>query len=133
MFNLAVGIIIGTAFSNVVKSLVVDMLTPPFGFLLGGVDFSNLTIKIRNFVYVDQPPVVVRYGKFIEEIISLLIMALVLFFLIKLINKLEEIATKRRLKEEKQKKIELSDEGKILLDIRNILARKIILFDEILV
>jgi large-conductance mechanosensitive channel len=59
-------------------------------------------------------------------------MALVLFILIKLINKLQEIATKRQLEEQKKVKIELSDEGKILLDIRNILARKIVLVDEIL-
>jgi len=108
------------------------MITPPFGFLLGGVDFSNLTIKIQNFVYADQPPVVVRYGRFIQELLYLFIMALALFLLIKLINKLQSIATKRQLEEQKKVKIELSDEGKILLDIRNILARKIVLFDEIL-
>jgi large conductance mechanosensitive channel len=108
------------------------MITPPFGFLLGGVDFSNLTIKMQNFVYTDQPPVVVRYGRFIQELIYLFIMALVLFVLVKLINKLQEIATKRQLEEQKKLKIELSDEGKILLDIRNILARKIVLVDEIL-
>jgi len=107
------------------------MITPPFGFLLGGVDFSNLTIKIQNFVYADQPPVVVRYGRFIQELLYLFIMALALFLLIKLINKLQSIATKRQLEEQKKVKIELSDEGKILLDIRNILARKIVLVDEI--
>ncbi len=99
--------------------------------LLDGVDFINLTIKMRNFIYRDKPPVVIRYGKFFQEMISLFIMALILFFIIKAVNKLSEIANKKQLEEKKQMKIELSDEGKILLDIRNILARKIILIDEI--
>jgi len=100
-------------------------MTPPFGLLLDGVDFSNLTIKMQNFIHNDQPPVVIRYGKFLQEIIDLLIIALVLFFTIKSINKLQKIAIKKRLEEENQTKIELSDEGKILLDIRNMLAKKI--------
>jgi large conductance mechanosensitive channel len=65
VLDLAIGIIIGTAFTNVVKSLVDDIITPPFGLILGGVDFVNLTIKMKNFVYKDQPPVVIRYGKFL--------------------------------------------------------------------
>ncbi len=45
------------------------MITPPFGLILGGVDFVNLTMKMKNFVYKDQPPVVIRYGKFIQAMI----------------------------------------------------------------
>jgi len=131
LFDLAIGIIIGTAFANVVRSLVEDIITPPFGLLLDGVDFINLTIKMGNFIYRDKPPVVIRYGKFLQEMISLFIMALILFFIIKAVNKLSEIAIKKQLEEKKQMKRELSDEGKILLDIRNILVRKIILIDEI--
>ncbi len=63
--DLAIGIIVGKAFTNVVQSLVDDIITPPFGLILGGVDFVNLTIKMKNFVYKDQPPVVIRYGKFL--------------------------------------------------------------------
>ncbi|UJR25761.1 hypothetical protein I4U23_007115 [Adineta vaga] len=132
VFDLAVGIIIGTAFSNVVKSLVEDIVTPPFGFLLGGVDFANLTIKMRNFIYTDQPPVVIRYGKFIQEILYLLIMALVLFFLIKGINKIHEIASKRLLEEGKKKVKELSDEAKILTEIRDILAKQNPMIEEVM-
>ncbi|CAF1045844.1 unnamed protein product [Rotaria sordida] len=76
VLDLAIGIIIGTAFQSVVKSLVDDIITPPFGLIFDGVDFSNLTIKMKNFVHKDQPPVVIRYGIFIQQIIHLLIMAL---------------------------------------------------------
>lgn len=131
VFHLAVGIIIGTAFTNVVHSLVEDILTPPFGLLLGGVDFRDLTVKMRNFVYTNQLPVVIRYGKFIQEILNLFIVAIVLFFIIKSMNKIQAIASRKRLEEANRIKIELSDEGKILLDIRNILIKTIELKDEI--
>ncbi len=91
---------------------------------MGGVDFSSLVIEMTNFVYTDKPPVVIRYGKFLEQIIYLLIMALVLFFIIQLINKLHDIATKKQIEEANQMKHQLSDEGKILLQIRDILANK---------
>ena len=50
ILDLAIGIVIGTAFTTVVKSLVNDIITPPFGFLLGGVDFDNLKIQMKIFV-----------------------------------------------------------------------------------
>jgi large conductance mechanosensitive channel len=108
------------------------MITPPFGLVLGGVDFGNLTIKMRNFIYTDQPPVVVRYGKFIQEIIYLLIMSLVLFFIIKSVNKLHAIAAIRRLEEGTMVKKELSEETKILIQIRNILAKKTVVVEELI-
>ena len=131
VIELAVGIIIGAAFSNVVKSLVEDVLTPPFGLLLGGVDFSQLIISMDNFIYKDQPAVVIRYGKFLQEIVYLLIMGLVLFFLLKLINRLRNIALKKKLEEESNQRKDLTDEVKILLEIRNILLLQARSFDEI--
>ncbi|CAF0973136.1 unnamed protein product [Adineta steineri] len=132
VFELAIGIIIGTAFANVVKSLVEDIITPPFGLLLGGVDFRDLTVEMHNFVYQDQPPVVIRYGKFIQELIYLLIIGLVLFFIIKSINKLHGLATKRQLEEGMMKKQELSNEVKVLLEIRDILIKQTPVIDEIM-
>jgi large conductance mechanosensitive channel len=126
MFDLAIGIVIGTAFSNVVKSLVDDIITPPLGLLLGGVDFVNLTAQISNFVYSNQPPVVIRYGKFIQQIIYLLIVSLTLFFIIKLINKLYKIALKKKVNIEKAIVKELTDEVKVLHEIRDLLSHKII-------
>ena len=114
--DLAIGIIIGMAFTNVVQSLVDDIITPPFGLLLGGVDFVNLTIKMKNFVYKDQPPVVIRYGKFLQSILTLLIVAFALFFLIKGINQLHELT--QRSKEQLQDN-EATEEVKVLREIRD--------------
>ena len=121
VLDLAIGVIIGTAFTSLVLSFVEDIITPPFGLLLGGVDFNNLTIEMNNFIYTDKPPVVIRYGKFLQQLIDLLITVFVLFFVIKSINRVQELAAKRRSEEEKQAKAELSDEGKILLQMRDIL------------
>jgi large conductance mechanosensitive channel len=120
MLDLAVGIIIGTAFQNVVKSLVDDIITPPFGLIFDGVDFSNLTIKMRNFVHKDQPPVVIRYGIFIQQVLHLLIVALALFFIVKLINKLHKIAAHNR--ESMAVASEPSEEVKVLREIRDLIA-----------
>jgi len=126
VFDLAIGIIIGAAFTNVVQSLVNDIITPPLGLLIGGVDFANLTISIRNFVYKTQPPVVIRYGKFIQTLIYLVIVAFVIFFVMKLVNRLHRLAVKKKVELEKIVVKEESDEVKTLHEIRDLLARKII-------
>ena len=131
MIELAVGVILGTAFSNVIQSLVDDIVTPPFGLLIGGVDFANLTVSIPNFVYQNQPPVVIRYGQFIQALFSLVIVAFALFFIIKSITKLKRVAKKLRSEEEESKKKELSEESKLLKEIRDILAWKSYLTEEI--
>ena len=121
---MAVGIIIGTAFSNVVTSLVNDIITPPFGLLIGGVDLVNLTVSIANFIYRDQPPVVIRYGRFTQYVIHLLIIALVLLLLIKGISKVREVAARKRVDIQKMAEKELSAEIKVLHEIRDLLAGK---------
>ena len=124
VLDLAIGIIIGTAFTNVVQSLVDDIITPPLGLLLGGVDFVNLTINMRNFVYKEQPPVVIRYGKFIQAIISLMIVALALFFVIKGINQLHKIAMRKKEKIEIISANDATEEVKVLREIRDLLTRQ---------
>ncbi len=124
VLDLAIGIIIGTAFTNVVQSLVDDIITPPLGLVLGGVDFVNLTINMKNFVYKDQPPVVIRYGKFIQAIISLLIVALALFFVIKGINQLHKLALRTKEKIESISENFAPDELKVLCEIRDLLTRQ---------
>ncbi|CAF1346821.1 unnamed protein product [Adineta steineri] len=126
MFDLAIGIVVGTAFTNVVQSLVNDIITPPLGLLIGGVDFVNLTVSIPNFVYTSQPPVVIRYGKFLQTIIYLIIVAFVLFFIIKLVNKLHKIALKKKVDVEVVAAKVYSDEVQALHEIRDLLARKTI-------
>ena len=83
VIDMAVGIIIGAAFGKIVNSLVEDVLMPPIGLLLGKVDFSDL-----KFVLTDD--VAIRYGAFINALISFLIVAFAVFLLIKAINTLQE-------------------------------------------
>ena len=104
--DLAVGVIIGGAFGAVVKSLVDDVIMPPLGFILGNVDFSNLFITIKQGMLpppynsvadaVKAGAVVIKYGLFINTIVSFVIVAFAVFILIKQLNRFkkeEKIAT----------------------------------------
>ncbi|UJR36101.1 hypothetical protein I4U23_028836 [Adineta vaga] len=125
VLDLAIGIVIGTAFTNVIQSLVDDVITPPLGLVLGGVDFVNLTIKMKNFIYKDQPPVVIRYGKFIQSIITLSIVAMALFCVLKGINQLYKMTSKKKDKNKTETIIEVNEEVKLLREIRDLLARQL--------
>lgn len=87
--DMAVGIIIGAAFGKIVSSLVGDVLMPPLGALLGGVDFSSLAVTIKEAVGQD-PAVVISYGKFIQTIIDFIIIAFSIFMLIKFLTKMQK-------------------------------------------
>lgn len=87
MVDLAIGVIIGAAFGGVVNSLVNDILMPPLGILVGGVDFSQLVIPLKKAVG-DQPAVTIQYGKFINTLINFTIIAFTIFVVIKLMNRL---------------------------------------------
>ncbi len=95
--DMAVGIIIGGAFGTIVKSLVSDVLMPPLGLLIGGVDFSNLFLKLKDGAKAGGPyaaladaqsagAVTLNYGLFINAVISFLIVAFAVFLLIKALN-----------------------------------------------
>ena len=86
--DLAIGVIIGSAFGKIVSSLVENILMPPIGLLIGGVDFSELKIIIQPAAGSAQE-VAVGYGVFLQTIINFLIVAWALFLVIKAINKLE--------------------------------------------
>lgn len=100
VLDMAVGIIIGASFSTIVNSLVNDILMPPFGWLLGGVDFENfyLTVKagtpIGPYASLTDAQaagaVTINYGLFISAIISFLIVALAMFLLIRALNRLQK-------------------------------------------
>jgi large conductance mechanosensitive channel len=83
VLDMAVGIIIGGAFGTIVSSLVADVLMPPIGMLLGKVDFANLAIRLSDTVGIG-------YGKFINAIISFLIVAFCLFLIIRAMNRLKK-------------------------------------------
>lgn len=86
--DMAVGIIIGAAFGKIVSSFVADVIMPPLGVLLGGVDFTDLSVTLRAAVG-DNPEVVLRYGVFIQTVVDFTIVAFAVFLAIKFINRLK--------------------------------------------
>jgi large conductance mechanosensitive channel len=86
--DMAVGIIIGAAFGKIVSSFVGDVVMPPLGVLIGGVDFSDLAIVLKA-AEGDAAAVTLAYGKFIQSIIDFLIVAFAIFMGIKVLNKLK--------------------------------------------
>lgn len=86
LVDMAVGIIIGGAVGKMVSSLVNDVIMPPIGVLLGGVNFSDLSFVIQQAAG-DVPAVAIKYGAFIQSLIDFLIIAFVIFLIIKMINK----------------------------------------------
>jgi large conductance mechanosensitive channel len=86
--DMAVGIIIGAAFGKIVSSFVGDMVMPPLGVLIGGVDFTDLAITLKA-AEGDLPAVVLAYGKFIQTVLDFLIVAFAIFMGIKVLNKLK--------------------------------------------
>lgn len=87
--DLAVGIVIGAAFTAVTNSLVTDILTPPIGWLIGGIDFSKLGIGLGS-------DLVITYGLFLQALVNFIITAFALFLLVRLINKLVVRARKEQ-------------------------------------
>ena len=86
--DMAVGIIIGAAFGKIVSSFVGDIIMPPLGVLIGGVDFSDLAVTLKA-AEGDLPAVVLAYGKFIQSIIDFVIVAFAIFMGSKVINRLK--------------------------------------------
>jgi len=95
MLDLAVGIIIGTAFGKIITSLVNDIIMPPIGLLLGKVDFSNLFIDLTGKSYLTLSEAkaagaaTINYGLFINMVLDFLIIAIVIFFLIRQVNRIK--------------------------------------------
>ena len=88
VIDLAIGIVIGGAFGKIVSSFVGDVLMPPLGILIGGVDFSNLAITLKDAV-AEAPAVVLKYGSFIQSIVDFAIIAFAIFLLVKAMNTLK--------------------------------------------
>jgi large conductance mechanosensitive channel len=87
--DMAVGIIIGGAFGTIVKSLVDDVIMPPIGLLLGGVDFSNIVFTLREAT-ADAEAVTINIGSFINNVIAFLVVAWAVFLLVKGMNSLKK-------------------------------------------
>jgi large conductance mechanosensitive channel len=86
--DMAVGVVIGAGFGKIVTSLVADIITPVLGILIGGVNFTNLKLTLKDAV-ADKAPVTWNYGSFIQSIFDFLIIAWAIFVLVKLINRLK--------------------------------------------
>ncbi len=117
VINLAIGFVIGSAVSKIVTSLVNDIIMPPLGFLLGGVDFGTLQIILKE-ASDNKPAVTIKYGLFINTIVDFLLVALALFFLIKIINRLWK-------KQESKIGYPQPTEKDVLIEIRNILSNNL--------
>ena len=108
--DLAVGVVIGSAFGKIVSSLVDDIIMPLVGIIIGGIDFSNLYFKIG---YAK-----VSYGVFIQNVVDFLIVAFCIFIVIRAFNKLTHKDDKKE-----EKKAPKSDEVKLLEEIRDLLKK----------
>lgn len=110
VLDMAVGVIIGGAFSKIVSSLVNDVMMPLIGIIIGGHDFTNLSIKVGNAK--------IMYGSFLQNVVDFLIVAFCLFIVIKIINRFK----KKQEKNENKEKIKTPSEEVILLsEIRDLL------------
>ncbi len=95
VMDMAVGVIIGGAFGKIVSSLVNDIIMPPIGWLIGGINFTELSVKLPvNPLTPEQDPVTINYGAFLQTTLDFLIVAFCIFLLIKGINKLSELKKK---------------------------------------
>lgn len=117
VMDLAVGVIVGGAFSSIVTSLVNNILMPIVGLLLGGKDFSGLSITIKDAR--------IAYGAFIQSIIDFLIVAACIFAVVKFVNRLTEAAKKKLEKEEKkEEETKKAEDIALLEEIRDLLKKQ---------
>ena len=112
VFDLAVGVVIGNAFSKIVTSLVDNIIMPIVGIVIGGIDFTKLSLTIFD--------VKIEFGIFIQNIVDFLIIAFCIFIAIKIINRL----TKKEEPKEEVKEVVKSDEVKLLEEIRDLMKKK---------
>lgn len=117
VIDMAVGVIIGASFGKIVSSLVTDVIMPPIGVLLGGIDFTHFSIVLRNAT-ATEPAVSLNYGIFLNNVIDFLIIAFVIFIMVKQMNKL------KRNEKIEESKVETKEEILLLREIRDELIKK---------
>ena len=110
VFDMAIGVIIGGAFGKIVTSLVDNIIMPIVGLLIGGLDISKLSVKVKDAE--------IGYGLFIQNVVDFLIVALCIFFVVKLVAKL-----KKKQEEEPEAPAEPSEEVLLLREIRDSLKK----------
>jgi large conductance mechanosensitive channel len=92
VIDLAVGVVIGAAFGKIVTSLVADLIMPPIGVLVGGVNFTSLKLTLKEAIDKDHPAVTLNYGNFLQTMFDFLIIAVAIFALVKVINRLKRMS-----------------------------------------
>jgi len=122
MFDMAIGIIIGAAFSKIVSSLVQDIIMPAIGFVIGKVNFRNLKIVLQeeaadNSGNIVQELVAINYGNFIQVIFDFSIIALTIFLVVKVFNTL-----RKKAEDEKETSVPTPKNIQLLAEIRDILS-----------
>ncbi len=116
VMDLAVAVIMGSAFTTIVNSIVKDIITPIIGIFLGGIEFSDLAITIGE---AD-----IKYGSFIQATINFIIIAAVVFGLVTAINKLQAKFLGQQKKKEKAQEKKIKEEVKLLTEIRDLLKKE---------
>ena len=109
--DMAVGIVIGGAFGKIVSSFVADVLMPPIGLAMGGVDFSKLAITLKE----GAEPVLLKYGVFIQSVVDFIIIAFAIFMVVKAMNSMQQ--------EEEPEEDAGPSEKDLLAEIRDALAK----------
>lgn len=130
--DLAVGVVIGAAFGKIVSSLVEDIIMPPIGFLLKGVDFKNLKFIMKPAETIGDklsPEVAINYGKFIQTFIDFIIIAFAIFIAIKALNAFQKKLTLTKKAEEAiaeapQVKTDIQIQTEVLMEIKELLNNK---------
>lgn len=121
VIDMAVGIIIGAAFGKIVSSLVTDIIMPPIGILLGGIDFTNLTITLKEATDLTEA-ITLNYGIFINTVVDFVIISFSIFMIIKQFNKLNKKEEEIKEIDEKEKKP--NEEILLLREIRDVIKNK---------
>lgn len=120
VMDMAVGIIIGVAFGKIVSSFVADVVMPPIGLLVGGVDFTDLSITLQA-ASDEVAEVSLRYGAFLQAVFDFIIIAFSIFIAVKVINKLKR---KEEAEPAPEAPPEPSNEEKLLAEIRDLLRQR---------
>jgi large conductance mechanosensitive channel len=118
VLDLAVAVVVGAAFGKIVSSFVSDILMPPIGILLGGVNFSDLNLVLKHATPT-APQVVIGYGNFVQAVVDFLIISASVFSVVKFVNRF----TKKK-EDEKSAVKEVPAQEKLLIEIRDILKER---------
>ena len=126
VLDMAVGVIIGGAFGKIVSSVVDDVIMPPIGWLIGGVNFADLKITLPtvNVAGEELKAATINYGNFLQTCFDFLIVAFCIFMLIKVVNKIAKKKDEQPKKPEEPKAPEPSNEEKLLMEIRDLLKNQ---------